>query len=220
MFSIFHSEIVTLLVGPEKVPLRVHKDLICSKSEFFRACLENGFSEGTNNVVPLPDDDVKTVETFLTFVYYGVFDLQVMPSGDIPEDFCRDYRFGDKILAEAYCNIVIDKLREHLADTGRFLHSGSMLKIHKAGLKATTLGSFVLKGLVYRLLTNTFKDGFWANQMAKFYEDKSIMEAIMNEIFRFRIKSWTDPNTWEGCHFHVHKNGSKCAAMEKVTTTT
>jgi hypothetical protein len=220
MFSIFHSEIVTLLVGPEKVALRVHKDLICSKSEFFRACLETDFSEAGSKTVALPEDGIEQVEAFLTWIYRGTFELSINERGGVSADNYKPYAFGDKILAEEFCNVIMDKIRAQLAKSKEFLGSSSLRALHKLGLKDSPLASFATKAFVYEMMAINREEGYWSKFMAKCYEDKSVMEAIMTEIFRFRIKSWTDPNTWKGCHFHVHKNGSKCAAMEKATTTT
>jgi hypothetical protein len=51
MSNIFYSKLVTLLVGPHEIPMRAHKDLLCAKSEFFRACLETDFAEAGSRVV-------------------------------------------------------------------------------------------------------------------------------------------------------------------------
>jgi hypothetical protein len=58
MSSISSSEFVTLLISPDEILLRAHKDLLYAKPEFFRACLETNFAEAVARVVTMPEDSV------------------------------------------------------------------------------------------------------------------------------------------------------------------
>ena len=106
---LFRSEFVTLLVGKDKTVLRAHKDLLCVKSKFFEGCLEGNFSEAGHRIVSLPDDEIDAVGTFLIWVYFGIcdFDPRILSINNM----VARYGFGDKILAEAYCNDILDTIR-------------------------------------------------------------------------------------------------------------
>jgi len=40
------SEIVTIYVDPKRKKFMIHKDLLCAKSEYFRASLSDNWTEG------------------------------------------------------------------------------------------------------------------------------------------------------------------------------
>ena len=102
MPSFSRSDIVTLFVGPDKIQLKAHKDLLCAKSKFFKACLEN-FSEAADLIVNLPDDNITAVEAFVNWSYTGKYTYTCSL-----DEFLTIYKFADKIMAESYCNDIVD----------------------------------------------------------------------------------------------------------------
>lgn len=90
------SGFVTLLVGEDKTPFHVHKDLICSNSELFKDCFERNFSEAENRIVSVPDDNVDAVETFVTRLYSGQIDYDGLRAS--VDSLVTTFTFGDKVL--------------------------------------------------------------------------------------------------------------------------
>jgi len=63
-----YSSLVTILVGPEQASFAVHKELLCDRSEFFRAACNGNFKEA-GGVVKLPEQDSATVKHFVHWLY-------------------------------------------------------------------------------------------------------------------------------------------------------
>lgn len=64
------TPIVTILVGQFEHQFHVHRVLLCSHSLFFRQMLESPhFTEGKENVVRLPEDDVTSFAVFAHYLY-------------------------------------------------------------------------------------------------------------------------------------------------------
>jgi len=68
----------TVIVGFSKVPFRVHRDLICYRSEYFRGAFEGGFAESAKGEVSLKQESVKYFALFLAWLYAGKILLPTM----------------------------------------------------------------------------------------------------------------------------------------------
>ncbi|KAL9024693.1 MAG: hypothetical protein Q9180_007835 [Flavoplaca navasiana] len=110
------DEVVTILVGPEETPFRIHKGLLCSKSEYFRAAFEGSFKETTEKSVHLRDDDPAVFQFYASLIYtqqpivgwvHGQHDVDV---------YCRLYVLADKLGSEAIQNVAMDLVHKRCAD--------------------------------------------------------------------------------------------------------
>lgn len=54
-----------VLVGVEKVKYTVHTDIICARSDFFKAACKEHWQEGQARVVPLPDTEPDTFQMYM-----------------------------------------------------------------------------------------------------------------------------------------------------------
>ena len=107
---------ITLLVGEEESPFRVHKDLLTnSGSEFFTAALKN-FSEAQTNTIRLLEDDVQVVRGFVEWLYSRKLTTLEL-TNKLPKDVIGVLLFGDKIGAKAFMNDLMDALRAALYET-------------------------------------------------------------------------------------------------------
>ncbi|KAK5728056.1 hypothetical protein LTR17_012253 [Elasticomyces elasticus] len=55
---------ITILAGPEETPLTVHQDIICAKSDFFKAACSETWTKGKESTI-----QVRTVETDVMKLY-------------------------------------------------------------------------------------------------------------------------------------------------------
>ena len=104
---------VTLLVGPTKMPFYVHKNKICEASSFFRSAFESGFRETEDQKVTLPEDDVEIVDAFLDWIYSRQFDhLQTKDGLSYENADCIIglFLFADKYGVPDLKTNIIDKL--------------------------------------------------------------------------------------------------------------
>ncbi len=60
---------VRLFVGPKRKRYHVHEDLLCDRSEYFRAMFQGGYSETQNKEVFLVDEAASVMELFITWIY-------------------------------------------------------------------------------------------------------------------------------------------------------
>lgn len=58
------ASIVQIIVGLEKQPFIIHKELLCDSSLFFSAALKGNFKEATDQKIELLDGDIATFEHF------------------------------------------------------------------------------------------------------------------------------------------------------------
>lgn len=61
--------IVTINVGPELQPFKIHRPLICDASTFFNTAFTSKFKEGADLSISLPDDDSEIFEIVAQWLY-------------------------------------------------------------------------------------------------------------------------------------------------------
>lgn len=93
--SFSKSGIVRIVVGKSETQFEVHKDLLITKSAFFRAALTSSFPEAETNVINLPEDKVQVVQHFINWLHDKSLTFQ-LPEGMRTES-SEVYRFADKI---------------------------------------------------------------------------------------------------------------------------
>ena len=205
------SEIVTLLVGKAEFPLRVHEDLLLSSGlNFFEACLTN-FIESETKQIRLPDDDIIPVRVLVEWLYRGAFG-----SFQLFKAITTLYKFADKILSENYANSLMDGIREAFGVDQHSMHPIVLVETNKAGLQDTPFYQFCIKPLVENMIKRPEvwqQENFQAH-LAGAYKDSQTMQDVVQEILRYKIKSYTNPASWKGCHFHRHQDGSECKAKK------
>lgn len=94
------DDIVHIVVGPEKKVFKIHKEILCNASTYFRAALNGGFKEAKEQKVEMPEDKVSIFKYFQHWLYSGnILVRKEWPSdGKIEEEW---YKAWD-ILVEVY----------------------------------------------------------------------------------------------------------------------
>jgi len=62
---------VTVKIGPQAKIFRIHKDVLCAKSEYFKRSLNGKFAEAVTSVVTLDDADEMVFTIISTWLYDG-----------------------------------------------------------------------------------------------------------------------------------------------------
>jgi hypothetical protein len=99
--SYLDSDFVRVIIGPSQQGITAHR-LNLMKSKFFRTALSQGFCEGTDNAITLPEDDVVPVRAYNDWLYISRIPEQAEKS------CAQRYAFGYKICDEEYCNAIMD----------------------------------------------------------------------------------------------------------------
>ena len=66
---------ITLLIGPRKHPIRAHRLVLSSASEYFKTLFTTNLKEGSQPEIELPKTEVSVMELLLDYVYIGELDV-------------------------------------------------------------------------------------------------------------------------------------------------
>ena len=61
--------LVEVIVGPQKQVFRLHKEILCNVSSYFRAALKGSFAEGLTQKIELPEDDATVFKLFRVWLH-------------------------------------------------------------------------------------------------------------------------------------------------------
>lgn len=67
---------MTIFVGADKEKFVVHKDLICSKSEYFRAAFAGRFKEAEEEEMRFENVSPAVFRTVINWVYTGLLEFE------------------------------------------------------------------------------------------------------------------------------------------------
>ncbi|KAI0096202.1 hypothetical protein GGR51DRAFT_553681 [Nemania sp. FL0031] len=85
--ELYHSaEYSDLTISCGERRYRVHKALICPRSDFFAAACRGDFKENREGIVDLPDDDPRAVEMMVYYFYHFRYDLAETLTEDVDTD--------------------------------------------------------------------------------------------------------------------------------------
>ncbi|KAF7943062.1 hypothetical protein EAE96_011007 [Botrytis aclada] len=113
------DELVHIFVGPEKKKFSVHKNLIRRSGDFFKAAFQdNGFKEGAENKMDLPEDMPHIFQGFVNWMYTAqVGSLRIPPEvaeNDRNLAIIELHIFADKCQIEQLMNFTMDLLQDSL----------------------------------------------------------------------------------------------------------
>ncbi|KAL8733491.1 MAG: hypothetical protein Q9166_002118 [cf. Caloplaca sp. 2 TL-2023] len=142
--SIFSNEIVTVEVGPERVPFSVHKGLICGHSTFLNAAFNGSFKEAAMQSIPLEEESPKVFDIIHKWLYTkrltGAKDGQDVP---LTRYKCLDlYVLGDNFDMPDICDAAINHIGERTAEQ-RGLSTNFILWVYARTGPSSTLRDFI-----------------------------------------------------------------------------
>ncbi|KAL8779284.1 MAG: hypothetical protein Q9213_007016 [Squamulea squamosa] len=104
----FNSQVI-LLVGEKQTPFSVIRGLLCHRSTYFKAALQESFREAQSNEIELPDEHEDTVGQFCLWLEKS--ELKTPNTFDELKIFILLLTFARKILLEELSNLCIDHVR-------------------------------------------------------------------------------------------------------------
>ena len=87
---------VNIFVGAERTKFHLHRDLLCNRSDYFRACFVGDFKEAKQKELSLPEDNAESFELFVTWLY-GTQLKKISSNNDLAA------YFGLAVLANKLC---------------------------------------------------------------------------------------------------------------------
>ncbi|KAL8679319.1 MAG: hypothetical protein Q9224_007049, partial [Gallowayella concinna] len=104
------DQLVVLLVGPDRKPYHVHRDLICDRSAHVRAALQGQFQEASTGQVEFPEDEQATFELFIRWLYDSTDRICSTP--EQLRHYISLMCFAQRILLPELHNDCIDLIRQ------------------------------------------------------------------------------------------------------------
>jgi hypothetical protein len=201
-----------------KSTFKVHKDLIISKAEFFRAALGTDFIESRTDEITMDEDDTFAVEVFLNWAYADKIMLTYEFHTDGNPQFARSYAFGKKICSEAFCNDLVDFVKYHTEKESLVPHEKDLAKFYDLGLGSSALARlfrnitvFVMHEYPERYMPEG--DFGFADARESWADHNDLLLDMLYDMIEAKRKALTtDPWTLGGCHYHEHITSSPCKA--------
>lgn len=121
IYRLLTEPMVAIIAGPDRKTYYAHRDLLCQRSDYFRAALTGQFQESQNNRFEFPHQEPAAIETFLCLIYrFG-------PSEKITLGYPKTHAFTRRlvsmcsfartILLEDSSNACADSIRAYFRHT-------------------------------------------------------------------------------------------------------
>jgi hypothetical protein len=127
------NDIITLIIGTGESArtYSVHKELLCSASEYFRAALGTGFKEAADKTLTMQDECPIAFAVIYGFLYTGeVRHASFYTRNQVTDQvlWLRTVKLADKIFIHALIVIAYNRLRELFAWDKRLIPEPAFIK--------------------------------------------------------------------------------------------
>ncbi|KAL8764492.1 MAG: hypothetical protein Q9194_007037 [Teloschistes cf. exilis] len=111
--------VVTLVVSRTRKEFHIQREVLCARSDFFKAALKGQFLEAQNGHLELPDDEEDTVAILLHWPYSYAVNPKMIPLLETPTTHYQARRcvdllmFSRKVVLEQSTNVCTDAMRRY-----------------------------------------------------------------------------------------------------------
>jgi hypothetical protein len=219
VFSFSISEIVTVLVGKNKRPYYLHKDILVNNSEFFRKCLSIGMAEQTHGRIELPEDSCRGFDILVQWLYSKTVS-HVFKYEDV-DLAIRAYVLADKYAMHQACNSIIDALKAYWKRM--LMYPDHFTWISKHADDASPLLNLACAMLASDLVREKEKyqhdiegngSAHRASGLKKLLAVSRHASMLLWAVTQVDPKA-AQPDPTKGCQYHVHGPNEFCKAAKK-----
>ena len=207
---------VDVFVGAKRKTFRLHEELLCDRSDYFKATFQSEFAEGQSKELYLPDDNDASFELFVNWLYSGNIKP---PSTD--EELAAHLgllALAEKVLIEHLRNLVTDHIRGYYRDSKARVSARDLCFVFQ-----DTSGLLVQKCMACVAAMQTLKSSSNQGLPADFRElimnggevaatFAGYLSYSQNNGKTSRIDHVLDLN--RSCTFHCHDHTPKCKGPE------
>ncbi|KAL8769317.1 MAG: hypothetical protein Q9209_004699 [Squamulea sp. 1 TL-2023] len=154
--SMFSNEMVTIEVGPRKVPFLIHKGLICSESKFFNAAFNGQFKEATTQSVHLDEEDPGDFDIIHKYLYTEKLTIAHNGKDELlgRGSKCLDiYVLSDKLDIPNVCDAAINHINV-VINSLQTIQSGFILSAYARTASKSKLRQFIISVLAQNIHYN------------------------------------------------------------------
>ena len=97
-------------MGPDEVPITVHRRLLMKDCAFFAAAFGTNFAEANSGRIAFPNEDVATIEAYVRYLYMRT---EVLERGTLAlsaSTSLKLYGFAERIMHQRLCDLIVDDL--------------------------------------------------------------------------------------------------------------
>lgn len=128
--------------------VKAHKNILCARSEVFKAMLESDMVEGRTGIVELQDTDVSNIQDFVRYLYTGVIPELTFDNAKIL------YELGDKYLIRSLVLRCTEYMLDNLSPENACL-CFALADVHSDENLKESAVNYILEEKVY------LQDEFW-----------------------------------------------------------
>ena len=200
---------VDVFIGAKRKIFRLHEDLLCDRSDYFKAAFQGDFVEGKSKELYLPENNDASFELFVNWLYGG--NIKPPSNDDELQAYFGLLALAEQLLIEHLGNLATDHIRTYYRDSKARVSArdlsfvfentrGHLMQRSLAVVAAMqTLISNSNKGLPADLRDLIMKGGEVAAAFAKY---------LLYSEHAARIDEMLDPN--RSCTFHYHNDTPQC----------
>lgn len=207
---------VDVYVGEERKKFKLHRDLLCERSEFFKAAFEGHFKEFEADELALPEDSVESFELLVGWLYGAP--LMSIPSEDAFPAYLDLNILAGKLCLEHLQNETMDRILRYYRTSSPKVTPNTIRSVCENTAKGDPLRRLIMLYAGWTIVSSElrFLDS----------NDSSLIEgggAVAVEFTRIVIECYAktrcdrvritnmDPRTRSNCWYHRHSSTPKCA---------
>ena len=213
-------EIIDIFVGPLQTHFRVHKKLLCTRSQYFERMFSSGFKEVIDSTIRMPEDDPDVFDMFVQWVYERRLDTADMTK-HTPKSGPLGLRFKLYCFAEEIClNDLMDyTISSFMSNYTKHVKSASvhvMSLAYEGTSKGSKLRLFIAHELVY-ILRTLGNSSFWPDKDLGWVMTKNEDLAVdVVSLLRSSSKDLENPARFSKYQYHVHANNHECLYKDNI----
>ena len=207
---------VDICVGAEQKKFHLHRDLLCDRSAYFKACFEGDFEEAQQKELYLLEDDVESFDLFVRWLYGAT-----LKKISLDEDllvYLALVTLANKLSLEQLHNETMDHILGFYRLAPPKLDADTIRSNHRNTFTGDPLRRLVIQFAAWTAVLNGNTDSVGDNQdlleggskiavdfttwLARYYATSKGNCATILEI---------DPRIESNCVYHVHNSTPACS---------
>lgn len=216
--SLLTGSMVDILVGPGRKTFNLHRDLLCDRSDYFKASLEGAFLESQTNELHLPDDSPAVFELFVNWLYGG--SLKKATGTRQLRDHFGLLAFSEKLLIEDLQNATIDAIRSYYRATNSKVSAKDIQcvyeKLSNPHMRRLMASLAALQVWAAETATPTTDIADLLRKGGDFAVDYPTYLVMYSGKIKSKSRLVNILGKYSRCEYHSHRNTPKCGIVKSI----
>lgn len=198
-------------VSVQKHKFCIHKNLLCNRSRYFRACFDGKFKEAENKIFNLPDDDVEAFKLFVDWLYGAP--LKKFGPEELPS-YLALLVFSEKICLEFLHNETMNRIRAFFrtCHEDHPVSTRTIQYMYENTSPRSPLRYFIISLAAWTCVqsANTALTGIAYEELLRQGGDFPVDFTLSLALIQTPSGASQDPRSVPSCTFHNHKDTPRC----------